>query len=167
MAHVNVDAIIAANPDTSLSKWDVRFLERAMDAARDSKDPSTKVGAALVSPDRTKVLFGYNGFARKMEDRAEWYADRDEKYPRVIHAEMNALILGGRDVTGFTCYTWPMCSCERCFVHLVQAGITRFVAPKANAHNASRWEPIFEKTRRYAHEMGIELIEVKDFPNSF
>lgn len=167
MAHVNVDAILAANPETSLSKWDIRFLERAMDAARDSKDPSTKVGAALVSQDRTKVLFGYNGFARKMEDRAEWYSNREEKYPRVIHAEMNALILGGIPVDGFTCYTWPMLSCERCFVHLVQAGVSRFVAPKATAHNAARWEPMFEKTRKYAIEMGIEFIEVVDFPNTF
>lgn len=167
MAQVNVDAILAANHWTSLSKWDIRFLERAMDAAQDSKDPSTKVGAALVSPDRTKVLFGYNGFARSMEDRGEWYDNREEKYSRIIHAEMNALILGGRDVTGFTCYTWPMCSCDRCFVHLVQAGISRFVCPKANAQNAARWDPLFEKTRKYAREMRIEIIEVVDFPNTF
>lgn len=165
MAQVNVDAILAANP--GLSKWDVRFLERAMDAARDSKDPSTKVGAALVSPDRTQVKFGYNGFPRAMEDNAEWLSNRDEKYSRVIHAEMNALILGGTNVKGFTCYTWPMCSCERCFVHLVQAGVSRFVAPKANAQNAARWEPMFKKTRQYAQEMRIEFIEVADFPNTF
>lgn len=168
MAQVNVDAILAANQGfESLSKWDIRFLERSMDAARDSKDPSTKVGAALVSPDRTKVLFGYNGFPRAMHDNAEWLNNREEKYSRVIHAEMNALILGGINVQGFTCYTWPMCSCERCFVHLVQAGVTRFVFPKANSQNAARWNPMFKKTAQYAREMRIELIEVADFPNTF
>jgi dCMP deaminase len=167
MAHVNVDAILAANPETSLSKWDIRFLERAMDAARDSKDPSTKVGAALVSSDRTKVLFGYNGFPRKMEDRSEWLTNREEKYPRVIHAEMNALLLGGIPVEGFTCYTWPMLSCERCLVHLVQAGVVRFVSPKAPADQAERWDPMFLNTRKFASDMNIEIIEVVDFPNTF
>ena len=56
-------------------------------------------------------------------------------------------------------YTYPFMSCERCFVHMVQAGIVRFVAPKSPVDKLERWAAAFAKVRGYATEMGIEISE--------
>lgn len=141
-------------------EWDLIFLEETMRLSFRSKDPSTKVGALIVSPDRRKKFSGYNGFPSKMEDQPEWYEDRNEKYERIIHGEMNALILAGADVQGYTLYTWPFMSCHRCFVHMAQAGITRFVSPVATGDAAKRWATAFDKTRQYAREMSLVVEEI-------
>lgn len=141
-------------------EWDLRFLKRAKEVSEWSKDPSTQVGAVIVSPDRKKIFTGYNGFPSKMEDRIDWYAKREEKYERVIHGEMNALILAASNVEGYTLYTWPFMSCHRCFVHMAQAGIVRFVSPVISGEAEKRWGAALAKTRQYAQEMSLVLEEV-------
>ena len=59
-----------------LSKWDERFIELARLVAAWSKDPSTKVGAVIVRPDRTVASVGFNGFARGVDDTEERLNDR-------------------------------------------------------------------------------------------
>ncbi len=141
-------------------KWDNRFLALAALVASWSKDTSTKVGACIVAPNRTVVSMGYNGFPRSMRDDDSLYTDREQKLSRVIHAEMNALLFAPRiDLAGHTLYTSLM-PCDRCFVHMVQAGITRFVYPRAPESALERWREPFDRVRQYAAEMGIELVEV-------
>lgn len=142
------------------TEWDMIFLEESMRLSRRSKDPSTQVGALIVSPDRRRKYSGYNGFPSKMDDNPEWYATREEKYERIIHGEMNALILAGADVQGYTLYTWPFMSCHRCFVHMAQAGITRFVSPIPFGDAATRWASAIEKTKQYAREMALVVEEL-------
>ena len=48
--------------DNDIDKWDARFLDLAVYVADWSKDPSTKVGAVLVRPDRTIAALGFNRF---------------------------------------------------------------------------------------------------------
>ena len=139
---------------------DEYFLGMAEHVASRSKDPSTKTGAVIVDPAGRVVSTGYNGFAQRMPDHAELYADRDAKYSRIIHCEMNALIFAQRDLTGCTVYTWPFLSCDRCAVHLLQAGVTRFVAPKCPPDKAERWESVFVKSRRYIFECGAVAEEL-------
>jgi dCMP deaminase len=139
--------------------WDRRFLELAGLVASWSKDPSTKTGAVITRPDRTVVSLGYNGFPRKMPDVPAYLQEREEKYSRIIHCEINALLTAREPVAGYTLYTWPFLSCDRCFVQLAQAGITRFVAPQATTEQLARWGPSFAKVRQYAEEMDIELKE--------
>jgi dCMP deaminase len=142
-------------------EWDVKFLRLAEHISTWSKDPSTKTGAVIVNGERHVVSMGYNGFPQRMPDANQYYANRDEKYSRIVHCEVNALIFARRDVTGCTLYTWPFLSCDRCFVMLAQAGIARFVAPVVtHPDHLERWEPVFERTRGYAHEMGITLDEI-------
>lgn len=142
-----------------LEKWDKRFMNLAKDVAKWSKDPSTQTGAVIVSPDKTDIILGFNGFARQMKDDPELYANREVKYSRIIHCEMNALITAKRPLNGYTLYTYPFLSCDRCAVHMIQAGIVRVVAPKATGEQATRWEPAFEKTRSYFNEAGVEILE--------
>lgn len=146
-----------------MNKWDTRFLEMAAMVASFSKDPSTKTGAVIVDGSHGVVTTGFNGFPASMLDHPELYANRDEKYSRIIHCEMNAILRAGKlhPWDEYTLYTWPFMSCDRCVVHMIQAGIVRFVAPKCPADKAERWESIFVKTRKYIEECGCELVEVE------
>ena len=67
-------------------RWSQYFFDKAKHEARMSKDPSSQVGAVIVRPDKTVASTGWNGFPRGVEDNREHLRDRDEKYPRVIHA---------------------------------------------------------------------------------
>jgi dCMP deaminase len=120
-------------------KWDLRFLRLAKEIATWSKDPSTQVGSLIVDQDRRIVSTGYNGFCKGVGDDPERYANRDEKYPRIIHGELNALLFANRDLQGCTLYTWPFMSCSRCAGPVIQKGITRCVAPETPPDQASRW----------------------------
>lgn len=144
----------------SQAKWDLRFLEQARFTSGWSKDPSTKVGAVIVAPNRSIVSVGYNGFPQNMPDSPELYANREEKYSRIVHGEMNAAIWAQSSLVGCTLYTYPFAPCDRCFVHMLQLGLKRFVAPKASAELLTRWGPALEKVRGYAKEANVELVEL-------
>jgi dCMP deaminase len=141
-------------------KWDGRFLELARLVSSWSKDPSTKAGAVIVRPDRSIASVGFNGFARSMSDADELYADREKKYSRVIHCEVNALINAGRSVEGCTLYTTPFMCCDRCVVQMIQAGIKRFVFPEATEETKTRWADAFELTLSYMKEARVVYREV-------
>lgn len=142
-------------------RWDLRYIELTRFVSQWSKDPSTKTGAVIVRPDMTVASIGFNGFARQMSDADELYADRPKKYSRVIHCEMNALLSAREPVAGYTLYTTGMC-CDRCVVHLIQAGIKRFVWPEDTPEMKSRWQDAFDLTLSYLHEAdGVEFEEIK------
>lgn len=142
------------------NKWDIRFLELAQLVSTWSKDPSTKTGAVIVRPNRTVVSVGFNGFPREMSDVPEWYADREEKYLRIIHCEVNALIYSPERVDGYTLYTYPFACCDRCVVQMLQAGITRFVFPEPTKDALLRWGKAFDKTKKYMKECAVAFLEV-------
>lgn len=141
------------------SKWDVRFLDLARLVSLWSKDPSTQTGAVIVRPNRNVLSVGYNGFPRKMSDSPALYADREIKYSRVVHCEINAMISAHTDISGCTLYTFPFMSCDRCCVQMIQAGIVRMVAPKASAESLERWGKAFDLVRQYCQEANVELVE--------
>ena len=143
-----------------INKWDERFLDMSKLVSTWSRDPSTQVGSVIVGADKRVVGVGFNGFPQKMPDLEQNYAVREEKYSRVVHAELNALIFANSSVSGCTVYTYPFMPCDRCFVQLVQAGIIRFVSPKATPEQLTRWGSAFDKVRQYATECGVELVEV-------
>lgn len=142
-----------------MADWDQRFLDLAKLVAGWSKDPSTQTGAVIVRPDRRIVSVAYNGFPQAMPDDEAMYADREEKLSRIIHCEINALIFARQPVNDCTLYTWPFISCDRCAVVMIQAGITRFVAPRAR-NDLQRWAESFERVRKYARECGVEVVEL-------
>lgn len=142
-------------------KWDARFLEMAAFVSKWSKDPSTKAGAIIVRADRTVLSLGFNGFPRGMDDNPQRYENREEKYSRIIHCEINALIHARQAVPeGCTLYTWPFASCDRCIVQMLQAGIRRFVFPTATETKNARWGNAFEATKKYMEELGAVFVEV-------
>ena len=106
--------------------FDEWCLDKAAKASERSRDPSTQCGCIIVRPDKSTCSEGYNGFPRSMQDQEHWWNNRDEKYDRVIHAEMNALLHAYENVLGYTAYiTGP--SCKDCAKHISAAGIARVV----------------------------------------
>jgi hypothetical protein len=71
---------------TNNINWDDYFMAIAFLSAMRSKDPSTQVGACIVSPDKRIVGIGYNGFPSGCsDDELPWarVAENalDTKYP--------------------------------------------------------------------------------------
>lgn len=137
-------------------KWDRRFLEMARLVSTWSKDPSTKCGAVLVRPDLTVAAVGYNGFARGCDDADHLYQNREVKYKRVVHAELNA-ILSCREITkGYFIYLWPPgFPCDRCAVAIIQAGVKRVVYAKADSAFYERWKDSFKVSEQMFKEAGV------------
>jgi dCMP deaminase len=141
--------------------WDQRFLSMAKFVSDWSKDPSTKVGAVVVTPENVVASVGYNGFAQAMPDHEHHYENREEKYSRIVHSETNAIVLARKDVRDHTIYvTLP--PCDRCAVTIIQSGIKRVVCPDAIKGDAEkRWKEAFEKARQYFEESGVKFDKVK------
>lgn len=113
-------------------KWDARFMRLAEEISTWSKDPSTKVGAVIVNDDRRMLATGYNGFPRGINDTEERLNNREEKYPRIIHAELNALmnaLYNGVSVKDATLYVYGLPICSDCSKSVIQSGIKRVVIP--------------------------------------
>jgi dCMP deaminase len=143
-----------------MDKWDNRFLDLARTVSTWSKDPSTQTGAVIVRPDKTVAALGYNGFARGCDDADGLYNDRQEKYARIIHCEMNAVLSAREPLHGCTLYTWPFMSCDRCAMHMIQVGIRRTVAPKLPQHLEERWADSVGRARTCFAEAGVRCEEV-------
>ena len=146
--------------DLNTLKWDRRFLKLAKLVASWSKDPSTQTGAVLVASDRTILSVGYNGFPKGMNDSEKLYANRETKYSRIVHCEMNAILNAKRSVEGSTLYTWPLGSCDRCVVHMIQAGVKTFVFPALPKKLRKRWSESLWRTKTYIEEAKLYWREI-------
>lgn len=125
-------------------------------AQRKSKDPSTKVGAVIVRPNRTVVSIGYNGFPRGVSDSPERYADRETKLSMVVHAEANAIVAAGILPPDCTIYC-SMFPCNNCAQLIIQAGIKHIVSPLPP--KVSKWSK--------AHELSCMLFYEADVKKEF
>ncbi len=141
-------------------KWDRRFLELAKLVSTWSKDPSTQTGAVIVRPDRTILAVGYNGFPKGMNDYPQHYANREVKYSRIVHCEMNAILNAKQSVEGCTLYTYPFSSCDRCAAHVIQAGIKTCVFPKLPKKLEKRWSDSVAKTFDYFAEADVKWRQI-------
>lgn len=138
------------------TKWHLRFIELARVVASWSKDPSTKCGAVITRPDQTVCSVGYNGFPKGMIDDKSIYEDREEKYRRVIHAELNA-IFNSRDtnLNGYSIYITPGLSCDRCSVNLIQNEFKEVIIDMNNFYR-----DYHTKSIKYLFEANIPIISI-------
>ena len=137
--------------------WDERFILLAKHIASWSKDPSTKVAAVIYDDNHRIISTGYNGYAAGVLDVG--LEDREKKYKKIIHAEINAIIFAYRNLSGCTLATWPFMPCSTCSSAIIQSGITRCVYPKANKSDLIRWGDSFELAREQFIDAGVEMKE--------
>ena len=109
--------------------WDEYFMGVAKLAARRSKDPSTQVGACIVSPENIIISTGYNGMPKGCsDDEFPWGREGAEtKYPYVVHAELNAILnANGRDLRDSRVYV-ALFPCNECAKAIIQSGVKEVV----------------------------------------
>lgn len=143
-----------------MTKWDKDYIDLCEYwANKKSKDPSTKTGAVIIRPNKTIVSMGYNGFPQGTDDNPALYANREIKLERIVHCEMSAILSAYEPLHGYTLYTWPFLSCPRCAAHVIQAGITRVVAPKCPVDKLDRWGELLERSKKLFAEAKVEVVE--------
>ncbi len=113
--------------------WDEYFMGIAKLSALRSKDPSTQVGACIVSSDNRILSMGYNGTPNGFDDQ-DFPWDREghalnTKYLYVCHAELNAILnFRGhkRDFEGAKIYV-ALFPCNECAKAIIQSGIKEVI----------------------------------------
>ena len=111
--------------------WDDYFMGVSLLAADRSKDPSTQVGACIVSDDNRILSTGYNGFPQGCsDDDFPWNRDEalgETKYNFVVHAELNAILnAGGKSLVGSRIFV-SLFPCHECAKAIIQAGVKEVV----------------------------------------
>jgi len=138
--------------------WMYRFLEMAELVSTWSKDPSTKVGA-VITRDKKIISTGFNGFPPRIVDKEIWWNDRPEKYRRVVHAEMNAILHAKEDLSGCVLHVYPIPPCEICVPMVIASGITAVVYPTIE-HSRLNFKPGL----KILQEAGVRLFYREDYP---
>lgn len=131
-------------------------------ASKRSKDPSTQVGAVIVSSDNRIIGTGWNGMPKcshwlNNDCLLPWGKDSSDplenKYMYVVHAEPNAIFHASESVKGCTMYlTWFPCS--DCAKAIVQSGIKRLIYLEENA--TDRYRTSMEGAKRMFEMSGVE-----------
>jgi len=111
--------------------WDEYFMGIAHLSSLRSKDPTTKVGACIVSQDNRVLSLGYNGMPRGCDDSImPWGKQSDDplnnKYPYVVHAELNAILNANKDIRGSKLYI-TLFPCNECAKAIIQSGIKEII----------------------------------------
>jgi len=135
-----------------MTNWHERFFAMADLVGSWSKDPSTKVGAVIVRPDRTIASVGYNGFPRGVEDT---YTTREDKLLRTVHAEANAILAAREPLHGYSLYVTPLHPCANCAALIIQAGI-KFVYYKVETESSPAWEEHLKVMNNMFFQSGVE-----------
>ncbi len=144
-------------------KWHKRFMEVAELVKTWSKDPSTKVGAVVVGPDREIRSTGYNGLVRGVDDNKPERLERPTKYDFFEHAERNVVYnacLIGASLKGCVIYVTAM-PCPDCARAIIQSGIkmvvTRRLEPDPNAP-VGGWRDKLVYSEEMFREAGVECL---------
>lgn len=120
-----------------------------------SKDPSTRVGAVIVGPDKEIRSTGYNGLPRGVADRAYRYSNKQYKYEAINHAEENAILhcaMNGVSAKGCILYC-QWIPCARCTKSIIQSGIKEVVYHEQFPGNDPKEMHVWEESIKISTEI--------------
>ena len=130
---MKLDKSILGKKRKDYLNWDEFFMGIAKLSAGRSKDPSTQVGACIVSQENRILSIGYNGAPNNFDDdEFPWNREGkpvETKYLYVCHAEENAIgnFPGNRkDLRGARIYV-DLFPCNECAKDIIQAGIKEVI----------------------------------------
>jgi dCMP deaminase len=135
--------------------WKIKYMNLAKEIASWSKDPSTKVGCIAVGNEGQVLSQGYNGFPRNIEDKAERYNNKQEKYKYVVHAEMNCIYhacLNGISLNNASLFVYGLVICHECAKGIIQVGISNVYG---NDNSSSNWHESHNLTKKLFKEAGV------------
>ena len=139
------------------TKWKKRFLKLSKEISTWSKDPSTKVGALIISEDRNIISTGYNGFPRGIEDTEERLNNRELKYKFILHAEMNCILnalYNGRSVKDCILFVHGLPPCSECTKSIIQAGMKKVITDSKATDN---WKESLKLSLEMLKEANVEI----------
>lgn len=147
------------------NKWMYRHLEMARLVSGWSKDKSTKVGCVIVTPEGLPISWGYNGFAKGVEENLDRHI-RPLKYHYVAHAERNAMDVCRRSVDGCVMFVTHV-PCSSCAIGIIQCGIQTVIVDAQNGvkNNESyveendKWKESVEHSLAMFKEAGVNYRE--------
>jgi dCMP deaminase len=141
--------------------WEEYFAQLLDVIKLKSKDPSTKVGAIITDASNSIVSTGFNGFPRGVYDSEERYNNRELKYPMIVHAEMNAILLAARNGKSLIdTFIWvnkfPCCECAKA---IIQSGIKRvyLIEKEPDLEFEKRWEESIKLAYLMFKESGVVI----------
>lgn len=136
-------------------EWIRRYMDMAHLVASWSKDPSTKMGAVIVRPNKTVASVGFNGFPRGIDDSEHRLNNREEKYPRIVHAELNAILNCMERPEGYDMFVTPFTPCSACAAAIIQSGIA---AVYTIAQTPDRWKDSFVLGAQMLQEAKVQYV---------
>ncbi len=105
-------------------------MVKALDEAKKSLDPKTKVGAVIAEPNGRWLGLGFNQLPPNIPIGV---LDSDEKHKHIIHAEVIAIINAiskKEDMAGAILYS-THCPCKECIKLIAYVGITKVIFKNA------------------------------------
>ena len=145
--------------------WNDYFINIAKSVALKSKDPATKYGAIVVSPENSIISTGYNSFPRNypddliLEGEGKHRLERPEKYYWFEHAERNAIYNAARHgirLEGCRMYVTSGLPCVDCSRAIIQAGIIELYYD-ARAKLRHIWSEHAIRSEELFTECGVKL----------
>lgn len=136
--------------------WSERFLRLAEEVASWSKDPKGGVGAVLVDDRKRVIGLGFNGFPDRIPDDPVLLQDQQAKLPRMIHAEVNAVLNATVSVQGATLFT-TLSPCAECAKLIIQAGVIAVYRRPHPEHRHRGWAPSFQIAETILKEAGVTI----------
>lgn len=139
--------------------WDEYFMGVAILSGMRSKDPSTQVGACIVSPENKILSMGYNGFPNGCsDDEFPWSKistnPYENKYFYSTHSELNAILnYRGGSLEGAKLYV-TLFPCNECAKAIIQAGIRQVIYADDKYANT----PSVLASKRMFQAAGVEYI---------
>ena len=148
-----------------MSNLDHYFMSLAKAVAKNSEDPSTKVGCVIVTDDYKAVSFGCNNFVSRCDKSFMTY-ERPYKYSLVVHAEMNALIAAERSLKNCRVYV-THATCPNCLRNLLEAGVQEIVYDKFNTNGNLMTKETIDMVRALVKSVRVIFrnIDGKDYLN--
>lgn len=144
--------------------WDEYFMGLAHLSALRSKDPSTQVGAVIVSEFHRVIGIGYNGFPNGCnDDHFPWDREGDfskTKYPYVVHAELNAILNSNQNLAKCSLYV-SLFPCNECAKAIIQSGIIKIVY---ESDKYAQSDAVIA-SKRMLEAAGVEMVQL-DHPIS-
>ena len=146
--------------------WDTTLMGIAQLISFRSKDPNTRHGAVIVDQNHKILSLGYNGFPRGVSDDIfPWTSP--EKYPYVVHAELNAILNSNHNLKDSTLYLWSekgYLPCEECTKAILTSEIKEVVLAFQTIENTKKfdWKP----PREMFTALNIKLRIIENYTGS-
>lgn len=144
---------------------DVKYMSIAWMVSRCSKDPSSQIGALIISEDNKPLGWGYNGPPPQMVDAEIDWSHKGKK-GFIRHAERNAIAFSRKEeLVGSTIYVTGR-PCNDCLGEIVANGIARvcfFPMKHPDPDSVFNSKALKESNDEYLKKLKVNTLKLDEF----